>query len=114
MTMIHVSNEEDERNHEYTELHRIGSLTLRVCVDFYKHDIEYSDAIVAVLSEKREWTELAVYAVNLWYDIAHDTADSEVRLNLFKTITKHLLNVGLEALGVLPPSDAEAPAEDAA
>lgn len=110
MTQIHVSNDTvDPNQHEYTELHRIGSTTLKVCIDFYPHSIEYSDAVVSVLNLNREWTELGEFSVDRWYSAVKAVDDTDARIaGPFKVIVDFLLQVGCEALGLLPPSPAEA------
>lgn len=114
MTLIHVTNDTaDQNNHIYTELHRIGSHTLKVCVDFYPHSIEYSDAIISVLNDGRDWTELAEFSVDLWHEAAKSKTDPAERIaDTYKTMIDFLLQVACEALGILPPSPAQVEPEE--
>ena len=109
MTQIHVSNDTaDPNNHTYIELHRIGSTTLKVCIDFYPNSIEYSDATVNVLNDNRDWTELAEFSVYLWWNAAKNMTDPAQRIaSVYKTIVEFLLQVACEALGILPPTPAQ-------
>lgn len=106
MTLIHIANTADSNNQEYTELHRVQRLTFKIFIDFYNSGPEYTDATIEVLSGNREWTELAEYPVELWYALARESAGDE-RIAVFKTITDHLLKVGLEATGLMAATPAE-------
>jgi hypothetical protein len=110
MTLIHVSNTNKSNSQEYCELYRISGYTLAVDIDFYANSIEYSSAIVKVLGDRQEWNDIAEYPVEAWHEAATRLQENE-RIAVFKSITAFLLEVGTQALGILPPTPAEAPAE---
>jgi hypothetical protein len=106
MTLFHIENKLTSDRHRYVQYHRLGGLTFCIDVTFYPEGIEYSQADISVLSEGREWTELAEFTADNWHAGAK-AVEGDERIAVFKQICAFLLEVGCQATGLMAATAAE-------